>query len=295
MTILDIFKEFNIPFALGGEHHHVREDWIGCDCPYCSPGSGKFRMGYKLSYHYFSCWICGRRSLYQVFTDLLGVSSRQAYDFVKDLRGERPYQHVGDQKPQGRYIPPRGLVPLMTQHCRYLRQRRLEPQTTGQKWGLMGLGIAGRLSWRIFIPIQYRGQNVSWTTRSISEAVEHRYITAEPSKESICHKDLLFGEDNCRHAIVIHEGPLDVLTTGPGAVGTLGVNFSRAQFLKMLKYPVRAVCFDNQPDAQRRARQLRDQLSGHPGETYNIVLESGKDTNSADPAEVQLIRERFLY
>ena len=42
--------------------------------------------------------------------------------------------------------------------------------------------------------------------------------------------------------------------------GTLGVGYSRAQLLRISKYPLRAVCFDSEPAAQERARQLCEEL-----------------------------------
>lgn len=295
MTFEQLMKEHRIPVAQPGSHHHVRDGWIGIDCIYCSPGSGKYRMGFRLDYKYVSCWICGKHSLYETLLNLLDISAKEAYQLATDIKGERPAKHEATAQRQGKLQAPGGLTGLAPPHLRYLISRRLDPEKTAKEWLIQGLSIAGRLSWRLWIPIQYRGETVSWTTRSLSDKNPDRYISAKPEEEAVHHKSLLYGEDNCRHAIVIHEGPIDVWTTGPGAVGTLGVDYTQSQYLKMLRFPVRAVCFDNEPEAQRRARKLADQLSGHPGETCNIVLESGKDTNSADPAEVEMIRQKFLY
>ena len=37
---------------------------------------------------------------------------------------------------------------------------------------IFGIGIAPRLQWRIWIPIHYHGEIVSWTTRSLSDNIK---------------------------------------------------------------------------------------------------------------------------
>jgi hypothetical protein len=62
----------------------------------------------------------------------------------------------------------------------------------------------------------------------------------------------------------------------------------------MQSFPVRVVCLDNEPEAQKRAGALAEQLKQLPGETYEVRIESGKDVAEADPAEVGEPRKRFL-
>jgi len=65
------------------------------------------------------------------------------------------------------------------------------------------------------------------------------------------------------------------------------------QVERIAKYPVRAVCYDNEPDAQQRARELADRLSVLPGDTYNITLDS-KDPGEATRKEIERIRREIL-
>ncbi len=290
-----IFRALNIPFVESGEHHHVREGWLGLDCPLCSPNAQKYRLGFNKTGRYFSCWICGPQSAYEMICELAGVSGRAASQIVGEIKGGE-YTRPQKTPHRGKLKLPAGLTGLLPQHVRYLKARKLDAEKITRQWGLQGLGpLAGRLAWRVFIPITNKGEVVSWTTRSISPTARRRYVSASPQEESIHHKSLLFGSDHARHAIVINEGPINALTIGPGGVATLGVDYTQLQFLKMTKFPVRAICFDNEPDAQRRARKLLNQFIGLPGESYNIILESGKDLNAADPTEVDEIRKKFLY
>jgi hypothetical protein len=57
----------------------------------------------------------------------------------------------------------------------------------------------------------------------------------------------------------------------------------------LIKYPVRVVCFDNDPEAKRRARRLVEQITPFPGETYYVELDS-KDPDSATERELTKLR-----
>ena len=190
--------------------------------------------------------------------------------------------------------------PLLKAHRNYLKRRAFDPNELQRLWGIsgikwgMGVKMGLALSWRILIPIYYRSEVVSWTTRAISKEAKLRYISADPEEESIPHKQLLFGEQYARHSVIVHEGPFDVFTTGPGAVGTLGTSFTSAQIRRIAKYPRRAICFDSSPSAQRRADELCDLLDVFPGDTYKVELETGSDPNECDPDEIEELRRKFL-
>ena len=137
------------------------------------------------------------------------------------------------------------------------------------------------------------GKLVTWTTRSIGNGPT-RYVSAPKNCEGIPIKETLYGEDYARQAVVVCEGPTDVWAMGPGAVATFGLNVTESQILRLSAYHVRAICFDNQPEAQVRAKVLVQDLSCLPGATYNIRLESGKDPAEADREEIEGIRREFL-
>jgi DNA primase len=84
------------------------------------------------------------------------------------------------------------------------------------------------------------------------------------------------------------------MAIGPGAVATFGVNYTQEQAAKIARYPVRVICFDSESQAQKQAKKLLDTLTPLPGETHNIVLESGKDPAECDPSEIAELRAKFL-
>ena len=288
MNIVDFLNEYRIENRTE-RHEHCRSGWVQIDCPFCSPASGRFRLGINISYLYGNCWHCGSHALPSLLKILLGPRYPQAKKLLQGLRPER----IERPEHAGKYTEPSNVVGLLGPHKRYLRDRGFNPTNLERLWHIRSIGIASRLSWRVFIPIIHHGTPVSWTTRSIGTCDHAKYISAEPEQETIPHKHLLYGEDYCRHAVVVCEGPIDVWGIGPGAVATFGMDNLSEQVERIAKYPVRAVCYDNEPDAQQRARELADRLSVLPGDTYNITLDS-KDPGEATRKEIERIRREIL-
>lgn len=292
MTFPDLLERLGLPSWPAGTHHHVREGWHGFDCPWCSPRSSSVRMGYKESGGYVSCWVCGRKNLVETLAEASGRGWAEVKKLIAGL--DRPKWDEAEVKPAGRLTLPKGIGPLLKPHRRYLRGRGFVPKQLEATWGLGGIGLAARLQWRLFIPIRdRRGAAVSWTTRGIGDADGAKYVGAKPSEEAVPAKSLLYGEEHARSGVVIVEGPADAWRIGPGAVATLGLNYTRAQLLRMAEYPVRAVCFDAEPEAQRTARKLCSELEAFPGATSRIELDSD-DPGAASDRDVELIKREFL-
>jgi DNA primase len=154
--------------------------------------------------------------------------------------------------------------------------------------------LTSRLPWSLFLPVSRHGQAVSWTTRAVGKGASRRYISADHSEEALPIKSLLYGEDYCRSAVIVVEGPMDAIRVGSGAVATFGLNVSPAQVARLAGFPLRAVCFDNEQRAQRVAERLCSDLSAFPGETVRVQLESGDDPGSADEEELDELRKMFL-
>jgi len=291
MDITEILAESNIEYKEAGAHHHTRPGWVNIDCPMCGRGSGKFHLGINISHGYANCWKCGPISLFTILRELTSAS----YEEIKEVtRGYHGRVEKGKKK-TGKLKIPDNLTPLSKQAIEYLVSRNFNPKTIERLWQVRSTGCIGRLQWRIWIPIYYQGQVVSWTTRAIGND-STRYVTAKPEEESMFHKHLLYGEDYVRHSIVVTEGPLDVWALGPGAVCTFGLNFSIEQVEKISKYAVRTICFDadNDPKTQQRASMLSKQLEPFPGVTNVVKLESGKDLAECAGWELNDIRRLYL-
>ena len=289
MKFKDILSEYNIPIA-PESHHHCRVGWINIDCPYCGKDSSGWHMGYSIENNYLSCWRCGSHRLIDTLMEITGLPYREIKKLIDNLETD----HFEKQKPLGILSLPSGIKSLLSAHKKYLHNRKFNWRKIERLWGIYGIGIASRLRWRIFIPIHYHGEVVSWTTRSISDDPRiTRYISAGENEEAIPHKELLYGEDFARQAIIVTEGVFDAWKIGSGAVATFGSGYSPEQLLRISKYPTRAICFDSEPEAQKRARLLANDLSVFSGDTFNVILDE-KDAAEESRENIRRLRKEIL-
>jgi hypothetical protein len=297
MTFREILEANGVEVVEAGQHHHARPGFINFDCPFCGKGSGKYHMGYSIGKKYCSCWRCRGHSVIDTLMEVTGGEYRDVKKLLTDSDSLGTTEAVNKR---GKLILPYPLQALGKAHQRYLSKRFADAAEIARRWDLQGLFDLARvrvspeqrikLAWRVFIPIKLNGKVVSWTTRAISDDAALRYISAPAECEEINHKTLLYGEDFVSHAVCCVEGPFDAMRIGPGAVASCGVGFSQAQVLRLSRYPVRGVCFDAEPAAQRRAQELVDLLSAFEGETFNIQIDS-KDPGCATDSEVATIRK----
>ena len=289
MELVRILQQLGIDYREHGQHRKSRANWIQICCPYCMHGD--FYHGLSIESRASVCWNCGKHRIGETLSRASGKPLREVLKLLgfADRRTAAPSVHTG------KYTPPPKIIDLPPAHRRYLESRGFNPDTLAQMWGIRGIGLAARLKWRIWIPIcNAKGRPVSWTTRSIAAESSSRYMSADPSEESVSAKSLLYGEQFCKHAVIIHEGPIDVWRTGPGACGTLGLQVTAPQMLKIARYPQRWICFDAEKAAQKRAQALADSLAVFPGETGIVCLETGKDAALADEAEIVELRKLLL-
>lgn len=289
LTIQELLEQNGISTAEPG-NKHFREGWLNIECPFCEKGSGNSHLGINTTFNYSNCYRCGPKSLWKVFSEILPERiKRDLRGLIGELRNEAYFERSGQER--GILRLPDGLEKLSGPHKRYLKRRGLNYREVEKLWHIQGIAENGlHLSWRIFIPVESNGKVISWTTRALGKDVEPRYRACPVAHEAQPVKSVLFGEDYAGSSIIIHEGAFDVFTVGPGAVATMGTGYSRMQLLRMSAYPRRFVCFDNEPQAQLRARKLCRELESFPGQTENIEVDA-KDMNEASEKEIRLIRK----
>lgn len=287
MKFTDLLDDLKIAYRAEG-HEHCRPGWVQIDCPFCGL-IGHFRMGYNLHAGYVNCWACGKHPLPAVVASLAQVSYGKAKDVLRGVENVRTALKEADVRGTLELPVAASLMALRAVHREYLVGRGFDPDEISRDWGVNGIGPVSGHKWRLFIPIVYRGEMVSWTTRSISDRADRRYRSAKASQEVLNHKHLLYGEDHCLHGVIVHEGPIDVWRTGAGAVATFGTDFTQAQVRRLARYAKRVVCFDNVPEAQLQANKLCDALSAFPGTTYNVRLDA-KDAAEAHAGEIAELR-----
>lgn len=282
MTFEELLYEHGVPVATEGKH--FRQGWLNFDCPFCSAGTGNHHMGYNVARHYVNCWKCGSHPLITTLAEILSISFAECGKLLTDL--DIPLSKY-IPKQRGKLVLPPGISKLSPAHKRYLRGRGFDPKELVRRWGIKGIGMASRCAYSIFIPFHYRGEIVSWTTRAIHDR-GWRYMGAKANEEKYNAKELLFGEDLAVNSICVVEGPFDVFAIGPGAVGLMGLDWSESQLKRIATFPIRYICLDNRPSAQKIARELCSELDLFPGETYNVVL------RSKDPAEAKRTNHKEL-
>lgn len=291
MDIRSTLAQLEIPFSEGGAHANVRSGFIGTECPLCTPGkSGGRKLGINPTTLFASCWTCGPQRIGTVLAELSG---RPLSHVLSLLPGRLDPRARPAEKPTGRYAPPFPVSPLDAAHRRYLTSRGIDPDMAADVWGVGGIGAdGGDYRWRLFLPVQHNGRPASWTTRAVGNH-PRRYWAANPDQEAKPLKSMLYGEQHCRHGIVVVEGPLDAIVGGPGFAATFGTSYTPAQVARIARFPVRCICYDNEVAAQRTARKLAAQLEVFPGRTV-VARVSGPDPATSPPEELCELRERFL-
>lgn len=290
MTLLEFLDSEGIAYRSPGQHHHVsHHGWINIHCPWC--GSSNFHLGIHVKSLHCNCWRCGS---HDGIATLAQITRTSAHVLAKQISRELAPKKK-QEKTTGKLQLPKRLSDLELPHIEYLVKRGFDPEEIVRIWKVKSISQAAKLQWRLFIPIfDADGKMASWTTRSISDVAERRYISAPTECEYLSHKDILYGSHLARHAIIIVEGPLDAWAIGPGAVATCGLSFSKSQVNKMLDYPVRVVCFDSEKEAQKRSEKLCKWLSGRGGITYSIELETGTDPANCSKEEIAELRQKYL-
>lgn len=288
----DFLREYHVDFKRPGEHHHATTGRLQVDCPFCSSGSKKYRMGIALSAAFANCWVCGP---HKILETLVGVTKQpwsECKQFLKEQNlGAQYYNRIQypDRQEGQTIIPDNVSVTLPIPHKRYLESRGLNPKDLANTWDIRGIGIAPRLQWRLFIPVYFGGEMFSWTTRALHDNTKLRYISASTQESRAPIKHLLYGEDYVLDKIMVVEGPLDVWKIGKGAVATFGLEYTKQQLYRIAKYPVRYICFDLGKREAMQAKKLADELAMFPGETKWIEL-SAKDPGSASEKELKKLR-----
>ena len=291
--ITEVLRDLSIDFRREGQHHHAHRGWVNVDCPWCGERN-RFHMGFSLRSFACNCWICGS---HRVVDSLAKASGRPIPEILQLTRGMSfgDWKRPETDRRQELRIPDGLEETLSNLHWRYLEGRGFNPSrivSTFRIRTISGLSSWKNYRWRIFIPLFFRGEMVSWLTRSVGDR-EPRYRNAPLDSEKMRAKDLLYGEDLARSSIIVCEGPTDVWRIGPGAVATMGMQVTERQVIRMLDYPVRIVCFDRSRSAQNRAFHLCRKLTPHPGTTINVLLDSD-DPGCATKEEVQDLRKMLV-
>jgi len=290
MDIEGLLRACNIDYVSYGQHHHVTEGWVNIHCPFCS-GSRNYHLGINLEKGNCYCWRCGSHKLSEVLQEVLKISYKEANRLITKYRagGPRIAQEEANRKVKIKplRLPP-NIVPLQKNHRYYLIKRKFDPDVIAQLWGVQGIGPASILdgidfSNRLFIPVYWDGELVSFQARAISNK-EPKYLFCPKDRQLVNPKDIIYGNpDGWADGVgICVEGVTDVWRLGKKAFATFGIDYRRPQIRCMAKIFKKVfVMFDGgEVQAQKKAKRLVDELSALGVDAYQVVLKEG------DPGEL---------
>ncbi len=290
------FKKFcnDYNIEIPDETKNTNIGWINVNCPFCISGDYSNHLGFNITNDYMNCWKCGHHSLYEYVQT---ITKENPISIIKKYNADNIIQKKLNQKiiKNNKIILPGNK--LLNIHKKYLLKRNFDPDYLQTKYNIKGSSNLGEYKFRIIIPIYYQSKVVSFQTRDITGKQKLKYVSCPKEKEIIHHKKLLYNIDNCKEKfIIIVEGVFDVWRLGDNSACTFGTGYSIAQVKQLKNYKKVYIIFDNEIDAQKKAKRLALQLDNIGIKAFNILLD-----NENDPAELsenstrKLLQNIVLY
>ena len=283
MDVLRLYQDNDVPFVTEG-HKHTREGWVNVSCPFCTGNFG-YHLGWNIHENYFSCFRCGFHSPVKTISALLKISINDTLELIKQygvLRSFIKRKQIDKKK----FQIPSNIVPLTKEQKSYLKNRNFNPNKIEKLWGVKGTSPTSRLEgykyrFRLFIPIYWNGELVSFDTRDITNKQEDKYKACPKEFEAVEHKQILYGnQEEWGSTGICVEGKTDVWRFGTSAFGTDGIKFTFAQVRIIANtFKKVAVVYDDDPQAIRQAKKLVAELKFRNVEAYRIPIKG-------DPAEM---------
>lgn len=283
-------------------HKEIRtsKDWVNTNCPFCrKPVDTHCNGGFSLTVPSYNCWRCGKHNWVEALSLIYNISPLEARKMAYNYSYGDTVIEKKISKGHNLKLP--GYSTLTENEIKYLTNRNYNIPYLQKKFGIQGGGIWGDWSYRIIIPIFYKGELVSWTGRSIldksvmKELNIPRYKNLSIEQSVVDPKTILFNSDNSRNdSVILVEGPFDVMRMGNDTVCSLGTSVTEAQKLYLVQnYGKVFIAFDNEVSAQNKAHKLGKELVslGTEVEVVNICEDYIKNENGIimpknDPGEL---------
>ena len=302
LKIEQLYSDYKIRYITEGTKH-CRAGWVQVPCPFCTGGDG-YHLGYNTEVGYYNCWRCGGHSEVKVLRALLRLTRGQVKELIsqykgRGVRGAKTKNKGGSAKV---VRLPFGTGQMTKIHRNYLRERRFDPDTLEDVWGLRGTGPVGRYKMRIIAPVTIGGELVSYQGRDITGKSPLKYKACALEKEVVHHKNTVYGVDQCRLSsfACIVEGITDAWRIGPGAVATFGIKYKTEQVMELhriFKDTSRVfLVFDADRQAQIQSRKLQASLSMvfHKVEAISVPTDPG-DLSEAEARALRREMQKKIY
>ena len=280
MNIIQLYKDFNVPFATEG-HKHCREGWVNTTCPFCTGNPG-MHLGYNMADDFYVCWRCGWKATHKALALLIHVSEKEAKEIARKYGGK---SHVTStvtvRVGQKRFRLPPSTASMNDRHKRYLTKRKFDPEVIEKIWDVQGTGPISIMdgisfSHRLVIPIYWENRIVSFQTRDITAKHSLRYITCPEQREIIKHKHIFYQAIPTKDsdACICVEGVTDAWRFGYGAIATFGIKYTKYQVREISKrFKKVFVVFDDDPQAIKQSEKLTAELILRGVDAYSIKIQ----------------------
>ncbi len=299
MDIIQLYKDFNVPFATEG-HKHCREGWVNTTCPFCTGNPG-MHLGYDMTGDYYVCWRCGWKATFKTIALLIHVSEKEAKEIARKYGGKSYVKSTVNAKiGHKKFKLPPNTGPLTERHKKYLARRNFDPEEIARIWDVQGTGPVSMMdnvsySHRIVMPIVWDDRIVSFQTRDVTNKHFLRYITCPEQREIVKHKHIFYQAiptkefDTC----ICVEGVTDAWRFGRHAIALFGIKYTRYQVREISKRFRRVfVVFDDDPQAIVQSDKLVGELLFRGVEAYSIRIEGdpgGMKQDDADSLRKELL------
>jgi hypothetical protein len=260
-------------------------------CPWCK----RPYLGWHTGSGAFHCWYCKGHPFAETLARILGVSVSDALAEARKYAGAgKTTVHEEERDTPTEAVLPPGTGELSEQQCHYLTKRGFrDVDLLVETWGVKGVSYnGGRYANRILLPAVFGDCVVSWTARSIFPGAAVRYLSCAEEDEAMPIKSIVFGWQHITSEtdpVVVVEGPFDAMKLGPGAIATLGTAWTSAQMRLLSRQRRVLILYDEEPVAQRQARELAEGLSLLG--TDAVVV---SDVGLKDPGEMPVNDARLL-
>jgi len=296
MDVLRIYQDYGIAHQTEG-HKHCREGWVNTECPFCTGNPG-LHLGWNIEDEYFKCWRCGYHPPVKTLSAVLNLPIQDVVTLIQNYGVVRSYVK---KIPKGKkkFILPSGIVELQQRHIDYLKKRNFNPSKLEQIWGIKGTGPLSYLKefdyrFRIYIPIYWNGELVSYDTRDITDKAFAKYKACPVDREIRERKKILYGNQEAWGSTgICVEGALDVWRLGESACATSGISYTPEQVRELAKaFTKIAVIYDDEPQAIKQGRKLVKDLQFRNVDAYQIKIDG--DPGAMSPSKAKKLVKNIL-
>lgn len=302
MNIFEFLKDYDVEYWTKGEN--VTKGWVNIKCQFCD--DHKNHLGINLKTLQVNCWLCGSHSTLRLVQKIMRSRWGEAQRVLKELtkgkkRGKR-FKSKEERKKSERImlLPDVASKHFPRLHIDYLRSRGFDrPRQLIKKYRLLACYTTSKYKYRIVIPIYLDGSLVSFTTRDVTERRKPKYKHPSLDEVLITPKNVVYNYDSITHGsdCIIVEGPVDVWKLGDGTVSTQGITFTTQQVLYLNKKGINNlfILFDNEPKAQRKAKELARMMAPLVNRVENVKLKGFNDPGDLSISEAMSLKRKLGF